>query len=297
MSDAIFHVTGGLGKHVLFSSVVNSYKKQYPHKRIVVSSAYPAIFHRNPNVGESLDLNKQQYFYKKYIHGKNVEIFAQEPYRTTSHMVNRRNLTDTWCDLVGVDKTCPPSLHFNYREREIVARRMSQYREKPVLVFQPFGGPLNQELKYCWARDIHPELAQGMVDTLKGKYDIIHICNPNHPVLDGAIRVDERMHPHIMFLILAFSDKRILVDSSLQHAASVMGLESTVFWVVTSPKQFGHDIHTNILPETVYSEGTADSYFFDYEITGIIPECPYADFEEIFPRDSTLFYLKETLLD
>lgn len=292
MSDTIFHITGGLGKHVLSTAVINSYKAKFPDKRIIVSSAYPDVFFRNPNVEESLDLSRNQYFYKNYIYNKDVEIFAHEPYKQTKHILQKSHLIDTWCEMVGIERIKEPSLHFGFRELEIAAKLIEPHRSKPILIFQPFGGPINQQQPYCWARDIHPNIAQQIVNMLKDKYNIIHICNPNHVKLNDVVRVEERLDPHILFSLLTFSDKRILIDSSLQHAASVLGLDSTVFWGVTSPKQFGYSIHNNIVPDSIDLQGTSSSYFFDYEIGGNIPECPYTNYEEIYNIENLQKYIK-----
>lgn len=277
MSDTIFHITGGLGKHVLSTAVINSYKQTYPDKRIIVSSAYPDVFYRNPNVYETLDISRNQYFYKNYIHNKDVEIFAQEPYKQTKHIVNQWHLIDTWCDMVGVKRSANPSLHSSFREKEVAAKILEPYNDKPIIIFQPFGGPINQQIQYCWARDIHPELAQRIVDILKEKYNIVHICNPHHIKLNDVIRIEDRLDPHIMFELLPLSQRRILIDSSLQHAANIMGLKSMVFWGVTSPEQFGYSTHNNILPDQSILEGGPNSYLFDYEIGGVVPECPYTE--------------------
>jgi hypothetical protein len=50
------------------------------------------------------------------------------------------------------------------------------------------------------------------------------------------------------FIILLKSEKRLLIDSCLQHAAAAFNLPSTVCWVGTSPEVFGYEIHKNILP-------------------------------------------------
>lgn len=279
--DTIFHITGGLGKHVLFSGVINSYKNKYPDKKIIVCSAYPEIYDRNPNVEESLDLNKNQYFYKHYIYNKEIEFYGQEPYKQSSHINKSKHLIQTWCDMIGIEQTSKPTLHINFREAEMAFNLVQPHTNKPIIIFQPFGGPIVQQMKYCWARDIHPNYAQKIVNKLKDKYNIIHVCNPHHPNLEGVVRIEERLTPNVMFSLLGYSTHRILIDSSLQHAANAMGLPSTVFWVVTSPHQFGYPIHNNILPSKTMLEGTRNSYLFDYEITGIIPECPYFNHEEI----------------
>ena len=79
--------------------------------------------------------------------------------------------------------------------------------------------------------------------------------------------------------------KGVLIDSSLQHAASAFNLPSTVLWVGTSPKVFGYNIHANIeakLP-TKYSK-LMDSYLFDYSFEGKHYECPFIEGIEIFDK-------------
>jgi hypothetical protein len=80
-----------------------------------------------------------------------------------------------------------------------------------------------------------------------------------------------------LFSLLLFSQKRLLIDSCLQHAAAALGLPSTVLWVGTSPKVFGYNLHTNVvatLPKTVK---LPDSYLFDYNFNGTVHECPLFD--------------------
>lgn len=293
MNDTIFHITGGLGKHILASGVINSYKHQYPDKNIIVSSAYPDVFSRNPSVGESLNIQQHQYFYKKYILNKDVEVFAHEPYRQTSHILKKSHLLDSWCDLIGIEYSEDPSLHLNYREIEMASNLLKPHRVgKPILLFQPFGGPPNQNHKYSWARDINPNIAQYIVDLLQHRFTIIHICNPNHPSLQNVVRIEERLPCNLLFALLSLSDRRILMDSCLQHAAYAMKLKSIVFWGVTSPNQFGYSFHNNVLPETEYPEGTSTSYLFDYEIGGNVIECPHKNIQDFHSFDKVTNLIK-----
>jgi len=289
----IFHITGGLGKHVLATSVINSYKKQYPEKKIIVSSAYPDVFYRNPNVEESLDIHRNQYFYKNYIHNKDVEVFAHEPYKQTAHILKKTHLIDTWCEMIGIKNTELPSLHISYRERESAAKVIENIRDKPVLIFQPFGGTSQSQLPYSWARDIHPQWAQVIVDELKTKYNIVHICNQYHPQLRDVLRIDDRVDCHIMFALLEISQARLLIDSCLQHAAFALRQRSTVIWGITSPILFGYSFHNNILPTNFKEDGHINSYLFDYEIGGTIPECPYQSYNELHSEETIRQVIKD----
>jgi len=293
---SIFHITGGLGKHILASNIINSFKDNFPEKEIVVSSAYPSVFERNPNVSESLNIAKHQYFYKNYIFNKDVEIFAQEPYKQTSHIIKNKHLVNTWCDMIGIELTQTASIHLNFRELEFTRNKLSQYGDKPILVFQPFGGMPNDNQKYSWARDIHPELAQKIVDKLQTEYTILHICNPSHPQLQNCIRVDDRLNPNMLFAILSLSTKRILIDSCLQHAAYALNLPSLVIWNVTSPNQFGYGLHENIVSHNEQLSGGINSYLFNYEIGGIIEECPYQSYDDMFDVDTIMKHIDNNFL-
>jgi len=285
MSDfAVFHIEGGIGKHVAATAVIECYKKNYPDTQIVVVCAWPEVFLLNPFVHRVYRIGTAPYFYQDYIYNKNVKIFAQEPYKQTSHITKQKRLIETWCDMVGAEYANErPRIFYNYREIEIGTGLIAR-GQKPLLVFQPFGGPGkdHQQYPYSWTRDIHPSIAQELVNKLSAKYDILHVCYEFHPVLQNCTRYDKIVSKKVLFNILAKSDARLLVDSSLQHAAAAMNLPSTVVWVATESKLFGYNIHHNIEPETKHLQGTIDSYLFDYNFTGTIHECPYAYPSEIF---------------
>jgi ADP-heptose:LPS heptosyltransferase len=278
----IFHIEGGLGKNIAATSVIRSYKKVYSDSELIVVSAYPDVFQNNPNVLRSYQLGNAPYFYQDFILDKDVEIFAHDPYKTTSHITKKQHLIDTWCEMIGVEndkKT--PDIFFNMREKEI-ARTLLPNTEKPIIIFQPFGGSQVQELPYSWTRDIHPLVAQQIVNRLADTYTIIHICHEHHPKLNNVVRIDKIVNKKILTALLSHTNKRILIDSSLQHAAAAMGLPSTVVWVATDPKLFGYNIHNNIMPMETFPNGGINSYLFDYNFTGTIQECPYASPNQIF---------------
>jgi ADP-heptose:LPS heptosyltransferase len=291
----IFHVTGGLGKHVVASGVINSYKSFNKEEDIIVCSAYPEVFSFNSNVKESLDINTLQYFYKNYISNKDVKIFAQEPYKQASHILKQKSLIETWCEMVGVEHYMQPSIDINFREKELISRRIPT--NKPILIFQPFGGN-NTALPYNWARDIHPMIAQSIVNMLADKYHVVHICNPYHPVLNNCQRIDERLGFASLAALVELSNERFLIDSSIQHIAFALNKPSTVIWNVTSPIQFGYNnLHNNITSPVDYSEGHRKSYLFDFEIGGIPSECPVVDYTDMYDMDKILSSIKTLLND
>ena len=83
--------------------------------------------------------------------------------------------------------------------------------------------------------------------------------------------------------LLAVSQKRVLIDSCLQHAAAALNLPSTVLWVGTSPKVFGYTMHTNVVANPPkYKPKLINSYLFDYSFDGEAIQCPYDNVLEMF---------------
>ena len=288
---AVFHIEGGIGKHVASTAVIKAYKNNNKEVKVVVVCAYPEVFYNNPNIYRIYKHGMCPYFYQDYIKDKKTVVFAQEPYKTTTHLTKKSHLIESWCDMIGVEYDGEiPEIHFNFRERELPNKLIENPSGKPVLLFQPFGGPgrHHQQHPYSWTRDIHPSVAQKIVNILSEKYHIVHVCYDFHPVLNNCQRIDQQIDKKILFSLLANVDKRLLIDSSLQHAAAAMGLKSTVVWVATEPQLFGYILHDNIDPKVKFSDGAIDSYLFDYNFTGSIHECPYKNFEDIFDIDAIL---------
>ena len=85
---------------------------------------------------------------------------------------------------------------------------------------------------------------------------------------------------------LLHSEKRILIDSCMQHAAAALKMPSVVLWNGTSPKVFGWDMHTNIEAKKPAKCKLPNSVLFDFDFTGIEAEYPYVDEDdEIFDFD------------
>ena len=288
---AIFQIDGGIGKHILFTAVLDCYKKKYPNTKIIVVSAWPEVFLNNSQVDRVFKIGNTPNFYKDYIYGKDVELFVQEPYKTSSHITKKSHLIKSWCDMIGVQYNEEmPKICLNFREREISKSTLVRSSDKPILIFQPFGGPgkEHQETPYSWTRDIHPVAAQMLVNILSEKYEIFYICYDLHPALDNCTRIDQILQKKVLFGLLENSQSRLLIDSSLQHAAAALGLKSTVVWVATQPEIFGYNLHTNIKPLVEFPTGTVDSYLYDYNFYGSIYECPYEDPSQIFDIEAIL---------
>jgi hypothetical protein len=145
--------------------------------------------------------------------------------------------------------------------------------------------PSESGLPYRWTRDIPFNIVQNIVERYKEQYTIYQVTRPGSPVAPGAIQVSHEMISMELLSVLLYSEKRLLIDSSLQHAAAALNLPSTVLWAGTSPKVFGYDIHDNIVAEIPEGQKLPDSYLFDYDFEGQLHDYPFTE-EFIFDIDT-----------
>ena len=283
----VWHIQGGLGKNIAATALIKDLKEFYSDRKLIMVVTYPEVFINNPFVDRVYQLGSAPYFYENYIENKNVIIFKHEPYDQTGHITKTKHLIENWCDLLGIKFTSQqPSIFVNYVQKMTTGL---WNREKPIMVIQTTGGPVNQQYSYSWARDMPIEVAEGLVSKYSNEYHIIQVTRSDGYPLNNVERVDKPLSNMELFALLIQSKKRILIDSCLQHAAAAFNLPSTVLWIGTSPTVFGYDLHTNITAKlTERANQLIGSYLFDYQFENNAHECPYIDVEDIFSLNDIL---------
>ena len=285
---SIFHIEGGLGKHIAATAVARAIKNNHPDRELIIVCAYPQIFLNLKYVHRVYRLGNAPYFYKNYIENVDSLIFKHEPYFTTDHIHKRINLVENWCKLYSLEYNGEkPQLELNPREK--LKYNNMWKSNKPIFVIQSNGGLHLQEsgLPYRWTRDIPFSILQSIVDRYKDEYHILQVTRPGSPIAVGATPVVQELTTHELLSILLYSQKRLLIDSSLQHAAAAFNLPSTVLWIGTSPKLFGYNIHDNIIANIPEGQKLADSYFFDYDFEGNVFDYPFEN-DYIFDVDDII---------
>ena len=277
----VWHIEGGLGKNIAATSLLSSLKEKHPERKIVIVASYPEIFLNLPSVYRVYRLGATQYFYDDYIKNKDTIVFKHEPYYETHHILKNKHLIANWCKILDIEyKNQSPVLNFNIIH-QINSTKWN--REKPILLIQTNGGVLNSDLIYSWTRDLPFYLSTQIANKYKETHHIIQVCKPSSLKIEGAEIIDYTLSAMELFTLLAVSDKRVLIDSSLQHAAVALNVPSTVFWIGTSPKNFGYALHNNIIANTpTDTTKLIDAYLFDYSFEGVTHECPYYSLEEMF---------------
>ena len=285
---SIFHIEGGLGKHICATAVAKCIKNNFPERELIVVCAYPEIFLNLEFVDRVYRIGNTPYFYDDFINDKDSKIFKHEPYFTDEHIHKKLPLIENWCKLFNLNYLGEkPELVFNLRQKQTGINKWK--RDKPVMVIQTNGGPLNdQPYPYSWTRDIPYDVAQHLVNYFSPQYHIIQICRNEKNAIAGCEVITEQMSNMELFSLLFMSEKRILIDSCLQHASAAMGIPSTVLWIGTSPVMFGYNTHKNIIAKLPNTVKLPDSYLFDYNFNVLTHEFPLID-TDIFDIDEIIY--------
>ena len=290
---SIFHVQGGIGKHVAATAVAKAIKNNHPDRKLIVVCVYTDIFINLNFVDRVYQLGGTQYFYQNYIQDKDSLIFHHEPYFTTDHIHKKMPLIENWCKMYGLEyNNEKPEIRYNKIQINLAKQHWCQ-NKKPVMVIHTNGGLMATDAKsYMWARDMPEDVAQKIVDHYKNDYHIYQVTKMNSPKLKGAEHIfatpEKSLTLMELFSVLIHSKKRILIDSCMQHAAAALRLRSTVLWNGTSPKVFGYSIHDNICTEIPYDFKLPGSYLFDFDFNGNEVEYPFGEQEEIYDFDKII---------
>jgi hypothetical protein len=283
---SIFHLQGGIGKHVAATAVARCIKNNYPDRKLIVVCAYPDLFINLNFVERVYTLGNTSYFYQRYVQGKDSILFHHEPYFTTNHIHKRKKLIPNWCEMYGLKyNNETPILKFNKLQFDL--SKTFWQRDKPLMLLHTNGGLMSTEAKpYAWTRDMPFDIAQELVEHYKNTYHIYQVTKVNSPKLIGAEHIFATQQQSLslmeFFTLLLHVKKRILIDSSLQHAAAAMNKKSTVLWNGTSPSVFGYDLHDNICTEVPYDFKLPGSYLFDFDFNGNENEYPFTEDVKLF---------------
>ena len=270
----IFHSEGGAGKQIQATAVIRAIKKAHVDRKIIWVTSWDAPAFYNPNVWRFYTHNQMQYFFTDFIKSDTI-IYRQEVYHSEDHILKRKHLTQSWCDMYGIPYDgYKPELYINPRETEIAKDKIKP-DNRPIMLLQTHGGsPQNQYSKKSWFRDMPIETAQKLANYFSKSYRILHIKLPEQPVLQN---VEPLVLPlRELYAVFPLSTKRLFIDSFAQHAAAALGLQSTVVWIGNKPEVFGYPEHINVLPDAKYiNELTKFSYLENFSIDGQIQQFPY----------------------
>jgi hypothetical protein len=137
-------------------------------------------------------------------------------------------------------------------------------------------------------------VATKVANHFKKSHFVMQVCRPSAPQIPDVFVRNEALSNTELIGLLELTDKRLLIDSSLQHGAACFGLKSTVLWNATSPKIFGHALHDNICAKEKPAKEKPGAYLFKFQFDGNPDEMPYEeeDLKDLYNVDEIISSLE-----
>ncbi len=286
----IMPITGGIGRNIFATSMIENFKRVYPTKKLIVVAGYPDVFINNPKINRVYGFNTVQHLYEDYIdRNEDTLMLEVEPYRHPEYMSGNRHIVDCWCEMLELPcETLMPRLYFSKSEREIAEMFVKKFN-KPMILFQHIGGPVPNDQantamdkaiyqSMMFRRSLREKTTQKIVDTLSEAGYLVGSVQANNQFCPE--KAEKSSFPlRAVFCLLPYVSGVIAIDSFLQHAAAAFEIPSLVLWMGTSPERLGYKLHTNLrraecpTPEC----HRPNSYAFDILSNGSQWTCPYND--------------------
>jgi hypothetical protein len=295
--NIVFQISGGIGKCIAATAVCQVIKKNYPDSKLIVISGYPDVFINNPHVSKNFKFGETAYFYKDYIENKDFQLFIQDPYITTSFFKEDKHLINIWCDLFGLKYEGElPQVFLTKKEMQNYTQQISLEQArwgKPIFLLQSNGG-FDANRKYGWARDLPGVVVNAVIEEFSKTHAILHVKREDQISYPNTTPVTTDFRK--ICALATVSERRLVIDSFLQHLLGALNLPAVACWVVNSPVVYGYDIHTHIIAnKESFEPELRNSVFSKYDITGNEQEFPYNDEDEMFDVHEIIDTLKAYL--
>jgi ADP-heptose:LPS heptosyltransferase len=289
----IFHIDGGLGKHIMATALLKVIKNKHPKDYIIVVCAYPDVFKHNPAVDKVVRNGEHGAFYKDNIKGKesSCKLYFADPYTHSDFILNQKHLLNIWANQYGlVYRGETPQIYLTQSEIDYFTPFYST--DKPILAIQPNGGADNQGFNYSWTRDIPEPTVLNIINEFKKDYTIVHIKRKDQKTYPDTLHALDGFRS--IAILLQLAEKRLLIDSFAMHLATAFELKSTVCWSTTEPEIFGYDMHDNIKAnEYTLPVDFPNNLYQPFSLSQDITSCPYSNLEDIFTTQTIINSLKQ----
>ena len=211
----VLHIQGGLGKCIMATAVIRSYKAANPKTEIVVVSGYPEVFLHNPDVHKNFPFNTP-YLWKDYYNKLGSTVHAQDPYLDQAWIKNhKRHLIDVWCGMLrvpNIQKT--PLLYFSGAEVDELQSMIQVH--KPLLVIQSTGG--SNPASRSWTRNPPKKELEDFISNYKKTHFIVHLAVKDTPTLQNIDQRIDTFDRRKAMCLFYYAQEVIGIDSFGLHA-------------------------------------------------------------------------------
>lgn len=213
--NLLLHINGGIGKCIMATAVIASYKAAYPEAKVVVVSGYPEVFVNNPYVYKNFPF-ATPYLWQDYYGQPGWNVSAHDPYMERAWIKNENlHLINIWCRMLGVDSVQKtPLLYFAGPEVDELQSMIKT--DKPLMVVQSTGG--GNPAARSWTRNPPPNELEEFLGAFKDTHFVLHLCLPETPALVNVHQRIENLNRRQAMCLIHYCAEFVGIDSYGQHA-------------------------------------------------------------------------------
>ena len=250
MKKHLYLISGGLGKNIIFTSILDQLYEKH-NSKICIEASFPKAFYNNPYVSSVLPLNTNPILtfgfrdhYRQY-----EEIHGFEPY-TSSFLKKEKHIIEYFqkYNNLKIEEKLPKVYWDINLEKKLIE---TINKITPFILLQFSGGITNMPYDANKLRD-YP-YGQELINKIKNKFPQINLVIFGHDNLnyDNTLKINFELTLQY-FILSKFCLTFISIDSALQHFASNERLnkKGIVLWGETSPEHFGYKKNINLISST-----------------------------------------------
>ena len=164
--NIVFEISGGIGKNIIATVILELLRKKYSKDNIIVISDSKSIFFNNPHANIVVGFDERNSILDRYVHHQlyNCLVLIKDVYNEPDYISNKGNIYEIWAKMYDLEYNGEkPKLYLSEEEK---LNPLKLNNTKPILVIHPQGGAIIKDgenqlishyikpLNYNWSRDL-----------------------------------------------------------------------------------------------------------------------------------------------
>ena len=238
---------GGIGDNIMATVMLRNMRKKYPDAEIYICAAWHQVLEGNPNINMLFPAAAPGVFYESFV--KKSDLFYREiPYRRVPGLIT--HTTQQYCDFYDVPfDNNMPEIYVTGSEDRWAKNYFAQFT-KPIILFQTQTTFATIETRSETSKDWAFRNWDKLIDLLKEKYQCIQIGGQHEYEVDNAPSLIGNTNLRELFALVNNCTAFISSDTVTSHIGAALRKKGVVLWGPTDPKEWGYDLHKNIVAKT-----------------------------------------------
>jgi len=256
----IYIVTGGLGKNILFTSLIPSLCKKDKVERISIVATWPHVFSSNEQVDQVQPFLNLGWKHEPILEQYDNVIY-HEPYLSNYIKDKDMHMLNDWANGLGISLVDPKPKPYIKNTNEDDYSLSEPLTKSKYCVVQVNGGAGQFGENVNSPRDYRLDLVQKLIFRIKKQLDLDVVCFrlESEPKPSDTITFKSKSEEGVLGILPLIENAEFVVtiDSALMHFAACTDKKTITLWNTsqTSPERIGYTFQTNL---TCYNDIAID---------------------------------------